>query len=165
MLHMPKPIVDKSFTIQKEDRAGGWHYVVIPGIRTKQSANAGLIRVKGSVDTYELRQFNLLPMKNGDMLLPLKAPLRKAISKKLGDKVHVTLFLDKSPVHIPLEILDSLADAPVAHAFFFSLSDSNKKYYIDWVSEPKRIETKVNRIVKMIERLEKKEKFWDWPQQ
>lgn len=162
---MPKSIVDTSFKIGKEDRSGGWHYVIIPGIRTKQNANAGLIRVRGWVDTYELRQFNLLPMKNGDMLLPLKAPLRKAIGKKAGDTVHVKLFVDKSPVDIPLEILDSLVDAPTAHAFFLSLSDSNKKYYIDWVSEPKRIETKVSRIVKMIERLERKEKFWDWPQQ
>ena len=75
------------------------------------------------------------------------------------------LYLDKSPVEIPEEILDSLLDAPKAHEFFLNLSDSNKKYYIDWIEGAKKIETKVERIQKAIERLENGLKFYDWVNQ
>lgn len=96
-------------------------------------------------------------------MLVLKAPLRKAIKKKEGDFVNVKLFIDKSKVDIPEEILDSLVQSQEAYNFFLTLTESNKKYYIDWVSDAKTIDTKVKRIVKMIEQLEKKRKFWDWP--
>ena len=162
---MAKSIVDKKFKIKKKAGKGGWSYVVLTGIPASLRSPLGLVRVKGFVDTYELRQFNLLPMKNGSMLLPLKAPLRKAIKKKEGDSVRVTLFVDKSPVETPEEILDSLADSPRAYEFFLKLSDSNKKYYIDWIEDAKKIETKAARIVKMIKLLERGKKFWDWPAQ
>lgn len=160
---MPKPLVNKIYKIKKQPVKGGWSYVVISGIPLSKRQAAGLIRVKGFVDTYELRQFNLLPMKNGNMLLSLKTELWKAIRKKEGDKVHVILYEDHSPVDIPMEILDSLVDSPKAYEFFLELSESNKKYYIDWVEASKKIETKVSRIVRMIEQLEKRKKFWDWP--
>ncbi len=156
---MANPIVDKTYKIKKKAGKGGWSYVVLPGIPSGAKSTLGLVRVKGFVDTYELRQFNLLPMKNGSMLLPLKAPLRKAIKKKEGDGVHVTLFVDRSPVDIPEEILDSVVDSPRAYEFFLKLSDSNKKYYIDWIVDSKKIETKAARIIKMIKLLEKGKKF------
>ncbi len=93
----------------------------------------------------------------------LKASLRKAINKKEGDTVHVKLFADKSKVVIPEEILDSLLQSEDAYSFFLTLTESNKKYYIDWVNESKSLDTKVSRIVKMIQQLEHKKKFWDWP--
>lgn len=160
---MAKPLIDKKLIIKKKPEKGGWFYVAIPGIDPKHKNKLGLVRIKGFVETYEFKQFNLLPMSNGSMMLPLKATVRKSISKKAGDKVQVRLYLDKSPVEIPEEILDSLLDAPKAHEFFLNLSDSNKKYYIDWIAEAKRIETKADRIVKMISLLERRKKFWDWP--
>ncbi|HLK30097.1 MAG TPA: YdeI/OmpD-associated family protein [Puia sp.] len=158
-----KPLVDKKYKIERKAEKGGWHYVAISGIPSSNKNSQGLVRVKGFIDDYEIRQFNLLPMKTGEMLLVLKASLRKAIGKKAGDTVHVTLFTDKSKVRIPEEILDSLLQSQRAYDFFFSLRESNKKYYIDWVNESKTVETKVNRIVKMIKQLENKRKFWGWP--
>lgn len=160
---MKKKLVNNLFKIEKQPTKGGWHYVVISEIPVTERLDLGLVRVSGTVDHYEIRQFNLLPMKNGTMLLPLKAALRKAIQKKEGDTVHVTLFRDKSPVLVPDYIVDSLMDFPLAHNFFMSLSESNKKYYIDWIEEAKTMETKTNRMVKTIEQLEKGIKFYDWP--
>jgi len=158
-----KPLVDKNYKIKRKATKGGWHYVAISGIPATKKNSQGLIRVKGFIDTYEIRQFNLLPMKTGEMLLVLKAPLRKAIKKNEGDIVHIKLFTDKSKVNIPEEILDSLLQSEKAYDFFLTLTESNKKYYIDWVSESKSLDTKVTRIVKMIRQLENKRKFWDWP--
>lgn len=137
--------------------------MLIPGIPVKHKNQQGLVRVKGFVDSYEIRQFNLLPVKTGEMMLVLKAQLRKAIGKKAGDNVQVNLFIDESTVEIPDDVLDSLLQSEEAYAFFLTLTESNKKYYIDWVAEAKSLDTKVTRIVKMIRQLERKRRFWDWP--
>jgi Bacteriocin-protection, YdeI or OmpD-Associated/Domain of unknown function (DUF1905) len=156
------PLVDKEYLVQKEGKQNGWTYVVIPDISPTEKNKSGLIRVSGFIDTYELKQFNLLPMKEGTMLLPLNATVRKKIGKKVGDMVHVTLFSDDSPVVVPDDILVCLMDSDKAYAFFLTLSESNKKYYIDWIEDAKRLETKVERIAKTIERLENGVRFYDW---
>ena len=158
-----KALVNKSFTIEHQPGKGGWHYAIIPGIPVKYKNQQGLVRVKGFIDTYEVRQFNLLPVKTGEMMLVLKASLRKSINKKAGDSVHVKLFWDESKVEIPADVLDSLLQSEEAYTFFLTLTESNKKYYIDWIADAKTLDTKVTRIVKMIEQLERKRKFWDWP--
>ena len=43
-------------------------------------------------------------MKNGNMFLPVKAEIRKAIGKREGDTVHVILYVDNSVIIIPQEI-------------------------------------------------------------
>jgi Domain of unknown function (DUF1905)/Bacteriocin-protection, YdeI or OmpD-Associated len=156
-------LVNNIYQIQKQPNKGGWHYVVITEIAASEKSALGLVRVSGTVDNYELKQFNLLPMKDGNMLLPLKAALRKAIRKKEGDTVQVTLFSDETPIFVPDAILMSLLEFPRAYDFFMTLSESNKKYYIDWIEEAKRMKTKDNRIVKAIDQLEKGIKFYDWP--
>jgi uncharacterized protein YdeI (YjbR/CyaY-like superfamily) len=65
-------------------------------------------------------------------------------------------------VEVPDELTVYLLESPKAHQFFESLSQSNKKYYIDWIDEPKRLETKVNRMAKTIERLENGLKLYDY---
>ncbi|MEO6357228.1 MAG: YdeI/OmpD-associated family protein [Ferruginibacter sp.] len=159
---MKRLLVNKHFLIKKQAEKGGWHYLVITGIPVARKNSLGLIRVSGNIDTYELKQFNLLPMKDGCMLFPLKTALRKQIGKKEGDQVHVKLFADDSPVVIPDDILLCLMDSPKAHQFFLSLSGSNQKYYIDWLEDAKRLETKTDRLIKTINRLEKGLKFYDW---
>jgi uncharacterized protein YdeI (YjbR/CyaY-like superfamily) len=107
-----------------------------------------------SIDDYEFKQYKLMPMGNGQLFLPLKASVRKKIGKYAGDTVHVILYADNSSLIIPDELMVCLLDEPKAHQFFQSLTESNQKYYIDWIGEAKRLETKVERIAKTIERLE-----------
>lgn len=158
-----KPLVDKKFKIERQSSKGGWHFVVIPNIPEKYKSQQGLIRIKGTIDEYKISQFNLMPLKTGEMMLVLNAAVRKAINKKVGDNVQVKLYLDNSKVKVPDDILDSLLQSEMAYQFFLTLSESNKKYYIDWINAAKGLDTKVTRIVKMIENLEKRRKFWDWP--
>jgi hypothetical protein len=160
---MKKPLFDASVLVQKQANKGGWTYVVLSDIPTNEKDRLGLVRVCGWIDTYELKQFNLLPMKDGNMLLPLKMAVRKKIGKQEGDTVHVVLYADDSPVVIPDDLLVCLLDSEKAHQYFLSLSDSNQKYYIDWIEEARKMDTKVERLSKMIERLEKGLRFYDWP--
>jgi hypothetical protein len=153
--------VDAIFTLKKYPGKGGWTYVEIPFVKPDKKMPFGWVQVKGSVDGYPIRQYKLMPMGGGQLFLPVKSAIRKAIKKEEGDQVHVHLVPDDSPVEIPDELLLCLLDAPEAYAFFQTLTDSNKKYYIDWIYEAKRPETRVNRIVSAIERLEKGLKMYD----
>ena len=143
-----KAIVDSNFTIEWKAEKDGWHYVIIPNIPSKYKSEQGLVRVKGFINEYKIQQFNLLPLKTGEMMLILNAALRKEIKKKAADIVHVKLFIDQSNVEIPEDIVDSLPQSEGAYRFFLTLTESNKKYYIDWVSSAKRLDTKVAKIVR-----------------
>ena len=151
---MEQPIVNEKYQLQKMDMKGGWTYVEFPNIPKHLKQPFGWVPVKGTVDSYEIKQFKLWTMKNGNMFMPIKADIRKKIKKQEGDWVHITLYYDDSPLVIPEEFLVCLLDAPKAHAFFETISDSSKKHYIDWIYEGKALETRVNRIAKSIEKLE-----------
>jgi len=167
---MNNPIVDNQYLILKRIAQSGFKmsnltYVVIADIPANKRANSGLIKVRGFIDSFELRQFNLLRSKDGVMILPLNAAVRKKTGKKEGDFVRVTLYLDDSPVVVPDELLVCLQDSPIAHQFFMELSESNQKYYIDWIEGSKKMETKAERISRAIQRLENGLKFYDWQKQ
>lgn len=167
---MKQPIIDQHYIIEKRMAQSGfkmndWTYVAIPNFPPELKGRNGNVRVRGWIDTYELKQYNLLPLKDSGMMLPLNAGVRKKIGKDVGDTVHVILYADDSPLIIPDDILICLMDSPKAHHFFMSLSESNQKYYIEWIEASKKVETKAARILKMIERLENGLKFYDWVKQ
>ena len=156
-----EPLVNKSCLLQKFSGKGGWTYTEIPEIPQDKKAPFGWVRVQGSIDGYPIRQYKLMPMGNGHLFLPVKAEIRKKIGKQAGEWVQVVLALDDSPLEIPDELLMCFMDAPEAYAFFQTLSESNQKYYIDWIYEAKQVETRVNRIAKALDRLERGMKFYD----
>lgn len=167
---MENPIINGLFLVEKRTAESGfkysnWTYVVINDFPLVKRTDAATIRVRGFIDSYEFKQYNLLPMKDNAMLLPIKASIRKKIGKKEGDYVQVILYTDDSPIEIPDDILACLLDSPKAYQYFLTLSDSNQKYYIDWIEESKKMETKVERLLKTIERLENGLKFYDWKKQ
>jgi len=53
-----------------------------------------------------------------------------------------------------------LNDQPVAEKFFRSLSESEQKFYIEWIYNAKKEETKISRIAKAIVRLAKHLKLY-----
>ena len=159
---MEEPLVNQTFQLKKMGGKGGWTYTEIPQIPPDKHAYFNWVKVRGTIDGHEIKQYNLMPMGNGGgLFLPVKASIRKKIKKEAGDWIHVILYADNSTVEIPDEILVCLLDSPKAHTFFMSLTDNNKKYYIDWIYDAKRLETKVNRIAIMIERLEKGLKMYE----
>lgn len=158
---MEKPLINKSYLLKKFEGKGGWTYAEVPEIRPDKHAHFGWVKVRGSIDGFEIKQYHLMPMGNGQLFLPVKAAIRKKIKKEAGDSVHVILYADNAPLEIPDELLVCLLDAPKAHTFFMSLTESHQKYYIQWIYDAKQLETKVNRMAKTIERLEKGLKMYD----
>lgn len=167
---MEKPFVNKSYVIQKIQGKGGWSYVVLKGMKTKYLAQRkkdpkekkgfSWVRVSGKVDSFELVKYNLFPMKSGDLFLPIKADIRKAIKKKEGDTVRVVLYLDETPIDVPQEFLDCLKEEPKALKTFKSFTEAEQKHYLDWIYSAKKEETKIDRMASAINKLLKGEKLY-----
>jgi len=98
---------------------------------------------------------------NEGLFLPVKAEIRKHSKKKEGDMVYVILYTDNEPLDVPEEMLLCLQDEQKALTFFNSLSESEQKYYVQWIYSAKKEETKINRLAKTINRLTKELKLYD----
>ncbi len=140
---------------------GGWTYAQIPEIRKNKENPFGWVKVKGFIDNFEISKYHLMPMGYGRLFLPVKATIRKKIGKDVGDKVHVVLYPDNDPLYIPEEFMLCLSDEPAALKFFNSISESERKFYIDWVTSAKKEETRVKRLAEAVNRLARGLKKYD----
>ncbi len=147
--------VEGEYLLEKFPGKGGWTYARIPEIVQDKSKPFGWVVVKGSIDSFELDQYKLMPMGDGKLFLPVKADIRKKIKKQAGDYVRVVLEPVEEHVNIPNEIIECFEmEAPKLLDNFKSLSLGAQKSYLDWIYEAKKEETKVQRITKMMINLE-----------
>lgn len=158
---MKKSLVNKKYLLEKFPGKGGWTYARIPEISKNKKAPFGWVKVRGTIDGFEIRKYHLMPMGDGNLMLPVKSEIRKKIKKQVGEYVQVILFPDTEPLEVPDEMLLCLSDEPKALKFFNSLSESERKYYIQWVYSAKREETKIDRLAKAINRLLRGLKMYD----
>lgn len=147
-----KHTIDKEYKLHKFDGKGGWTYALIPEIAQNKKSPFGWVTVSGFIDDFELKHYKLMPFGNGKLFLPIKASIRKIISKEAGDTVKIKLSIDTSPIKIPQEIIDCFKmEEPLVYNTFLDFKEGEQKAFIDWVYEAKKEETKTARIVKMME--------------
>ena len=141
----------------KQGEKTGWTYITIPAKAAQElkPGNKKSFRVKGRLDNYSIEAIALLPMGEGDFIMPLNAVMRKGIKKSKGVKLQVQLEVDKNTPKPPAEFIECLADEPKAMTFFKSLSKSHQNYFGNWIKTAKTEATQAKRIAQAITALEK----------
>lgn len=85
----------------------------------------------------------------------VRKDIRLAIGKKIGDTVHVTLerATTERILEIPKELEALFFQNKKAHAFFGTLSFTNRKEYVVWITSAKRPETQSSRLQLVLKKL------------
>lgn len=157
-------MVNYTTTILKFDKQGektGWTYIEVPE-KIAEQLKPGCkkpFRVKGKLDSYKIEQVALIPMGNGDFIIPINAAMRKGTGKRKGASVNVQLQEDKKEYQLNAEFMECLADEPAALDFFKSKPASYQRYYSKWIESAKTEITKTKRIALAVSSLAKKMEY------
>ena len=151
-------------TILKFDKKGektGWSYIEISASQAKKLKPDTKVsfRVKGSLDQYDFEKLALIPMGEGNFILPMNGPIRKAIGKKQGDKVNVIMESDERNLTLSGDLMKCLKEDPEAMAYFKSLPKSHQHYFSKWIEGAKTTHTKTKRIVLAMTAFSKKQGY------
>ncbi|MXV50037.1 DUF1905 domain-containing protein [Pedobacter sp. HMF7647] len=126
----------------------GWSYIDVPADIAEQlcSGRKTSFRVKGKIDHLLIKQVSLLPMGEGNFIIPLKADIRKALRKERGATVSLEFELDESVLEIDADLIACLEEEPVAFEKFNKMPRSHQHYYSKWILTAKTEATKAKRI-------------------
>ena len=134
-------------------------YIEFPYDVEKEFNTKGQVKVKVTFDGYKYRG-SLAKMGHHCHILGITKAIRKAIGKNPGDKVHVILQKDDEPrvVEIPEDLKEQFDKNKEVKDFFDTLSYTNKKSYVQWITSAKKKETRERRLNETMNMLLRKEK-------
>jgi Domain of unknown function (DUF1905) len=148
-------IKDEKLELIYQHGKGAWTY----HLRIPNSKNIegkwGDIVVSGFIDNFEISRRQLAPIKGEDKMLSINAEIRKAINKKGGDIVTVTLYLLSNKQQITKQqILETFKDSEVLKAFEKLNKIEQNEIFGSIISQTNE-EKQVKIIVKHIDKLSK----------
>jgi hypothetical protein len=135
----------------------GWTYILVSAKLAEKLKpnNKQSFRVKGKLDNFSISKVALMPMGEGDFIMPVNAAMRKGIKKQKGAEVKVQLSVDNEPLKPPAEFIECLKDDPDAMKGYNKLARSHKNYFTRWIDSAKTDETKAKRIAAAVNALSK----------
>jgi hypothetical protein len=153
-----------STTILKFNKKGektGWTFIEIPADIAQQlkPGYKKSFRVKGKLDQHKIKGVALLPMGEGNFIMPLNAALRKGIGKRHGAEIMVSLEEDKSEFILNPDLMACLEEDKQGLDFFNKLPGSHQKYFSKWIETAKTEETLAKRIALTVNAMIKKQTF------
>ena len=156
---MEELLTNKEYELERFAGKGGWTYVSLPEIPKDKEAAFGIVKVRGTIDDYELEGVTLMPLGTGIMIMAVRAEIRKRIGKEEGDKVHVTLYRDDSVYRIPDEFKLRLQQEFGVYEKFITYKKWEQRMCVNWIYAAKRHETINERIIKTIGRVQRRERI------
>lgn len=128
-------------------------WITLPFRVEEEFGTKGQVKVKANFDGVEYRG-SIANMGAGHILI-LRNDIRQAIGKVVGDTVSVKLQRDTEEriVEVPSEFQALLDANPMAEEFYNTLSYTNRKEYVRWITSAKKQATKDRRLEKSIEML------------
>lgn len=149
-------IKDEKLELKYQSGKGAWTYHLrIPNSKDIQG-KWGDIKVSGFIDNFEIEARNLVPIKGEDKMLSVNGEIRKAINKKGGDIVTVTLYLLSSNREkvTKSQILDTFKESNVLKAFK-ELSEVDRNEILDNITSQTNEENQIKVFIKHIDKLSK----------
>ncbi|WP_069658646.1 DUF1905 domain-containing protein [Arcticibacter eurypsychrophilus] len=115
---MKQLLKNKKLTLNYIPDHGAWTYNIVIPYSKDIRGKWGSIKVSGTIDDYEFKNMNLAPRKGLDMYMSVNADIRKAINKKGGDTVLVTMQKDSdNKLTDEEDIIECFKDAEVLTKF------------------------------------------------
>ena len=134
-------------------------FIEIP-FDVEKEFGAKRVKVKAKFDNVDYRG-SIVRMGMPCFMIGLTKEIRKKIGKGIGDTVSVEIEKDEEEriVEIPIEFESMINKNNNAKEFYESLSYSQKKKYITWITLAKKEETKIKRMNEALLKLEGKVKL------
>jgi hypothetical protein len=139
----------------------GWTYIEVPADIANQLMPGQRLtfRVKGRLDDWKFDGISILPMGNGNFIMPLNAKVRKGIGKRHGALLKVELQVDLKEYELNRVLMECLNEEPEALKHFKSLTKSHQNYISKWIDTAKGEETIARRIGYALDALNQKGGF------
>ena len=156
---MPSNVVHFKEIIQKmpPSTMGSWHYIDFPEDAYEVFGKRNLVKIKGFINDKPFKS-NLFPKGNGFHAITIPLKLQKELGVKLHDEIMLSVEenFEIIPVPMPEELQEALDFDEEMFKLFYQQSPSMQKFQKIWINEGKHIETRINRIVALSEKLRMK---------
>ncbi len=141
------------FEAKIEQGRGGGALVTIPFDVEKVFGTKGRVPVVATFDG-EVYRGSIAPM-GGHHILGVVKEIRGKVGKDVGDCVQVVIKrdLEERKVDVPADLEVAMRSDSAAMEFFRSLSYTDRKEYVRWITSAKRADTRGRRVQKAIEML------------
>ncbi len=150
---METPIIEGNFMLKRGEGKGAWTFIEMPILENVPKKRNSTVRIRGTIDAFELRDFHIWAMKKGTFMA-VKADIRKIIKKEAGDTVSLVLYLDEPQMAIPEDFMECLREEPKLLARFEKQPEKERQATIDWIFSAKTEDEKIARMAKVMEKLE-----------
>ena len=142
-------------TILRFDEQGeksGWSYLPVPADLAAQlkPGSRKSFRVRGSLDTFPIKGVSLVPVGDGNFILPFNATMRRGTGKRVGASVVATLEPDSPILPVPADLSAWLEEDEAAKNVFLALPQSHKHYWIKWLESVKTTAGREARLARAV---------------
>lgn len=134
----------------------GWSYITIAPDLAQQlkPGNKRSFRVKGTLDDMVINQVAVLPMGDGDFILPINSAMRKQLKKGEGATLNIIIEEDKSEKQLDTDLVDCLQAEPDCANYFYGMNISHQFYFSNWIASAKTEPTKAKRLAHTLEAMQ-----------